>query len=85
MAVHRAIGTRDPYSYPRLECDDTFVGKRATQVKQQFDYYSHLQFGQSIIQTCLFKFKRLFYRINISIFGFVMVIHVKVNKYTYCK
>ena len=32
MAVHRAIGTRDPISYPRLENDDCFVGKRATNV-----------------------------------------------------
>ena len=32
MAVHRAVGTRDPIPYPRLECDDNFVGKRDTQV-----------------------------------------------------
>ena len=32
MAVHRAVGTRDPISYPRLESDDNFVGKIATKV-----------------------------------------------------
>ncbi|RNA41261.1 hypothetical protein BpHYR1_001686 [Brachionus plicatilis] len=31
MAVHRAIGGRDPLSYPRLENDDNFVGKREMQ------------------------------------------------------
>ena len=35
MAVHRAIGTRDPYPYPRLECDENFVGKRASQVNRR--------------------------------------------------
>ncbi len=33
MAVHRACGLRDPISYPRLESDDNFLGKRATEVK----------------------------------------------------
>ena len=32
MAVHRAIGGRDPFAYPRLESDDDYVGKRASQV-----------------------------------------------------
>jgi hypothetical protein len=39
MAVHRAVGTRDPISYPRLECDENFVGKRATNVSQRFKGY----------------------------------------------
>lgn len=36
MAVHRAIGGRDPLSYPRLENDNNFVGKREMQVKQNY-------------------------------------------------
>lgn len=32
MAVHRAAGTRDPYSYPHLENDDDFSGKKFFQV-----------------------------------------------------
>lgn len=32
MAVHRAIGGRDPLSYPKLENDDNFVGKKEMQV-----------------------------------------------------
>ena len=32
MAVNRAIGTRDPLPYPRLENDDNFVGTRASKV-----------------------------------------------------
>lgn len=35
MAVHRAVGLRDPIPYPRLECDENFVGKRDTQVKNK--------------------------------------------------
>jgi hypothetical protein len=33
MAVHRAVGTRDPISYPRLENDNNFVGNRASKVR----------------------------------------------------
>lgn len=36
MAVHRAIGTRDPYAYPRLENDDTFAGQKEFQVNLLF-------------------------------------------------
>lgn len=32
MAVHRSLGGRDPLSYPRLECDDDYLGKREIQV-----------------------------------------------------
>ena len=32
MAVHRAIGTRDPFPYPHLENDNDFAGKKSYQV-----------------------------------------------------
>jgi hypothetical protein len=32
MAVHRAIGTRDPFGYPKLENDDDFLGLNTTRV-----------------------------------------------------
>jgi hypothetical protein len=55
MAVHRAVGMRDPIPYPRLECDDDFVGKRNTkklsykksiqedQLEQPWKHLHHLQ------------------------------------------
>lgn len=32
MAVHRAIGGRDPLPYPKLESDDNFIGRKDLQV-----------------------------------------------------
>ncbi len=32
MAVHRAIGTRDPFTYPKLENDNDFRGINDTMV-----------------------------------------------------
>lgn len=36
MAVHRSIGGRDPLPYPKLECDDSFIGKREIRVNLLF-------------------------------------------------
>ncbi len=32
MAVHRAIGNRDPFTYPKLENDNDFIGINTTRV-----------------------------------------------------
>ena len=39
MAVHRAVGLRDPIPYPRLESDDNFIGKRETEVSLLINVY----------------------------------------------
>jgi len=44
MAVHRASGTRDPISYPRLENDDNFVAIRST---KKLPYNSDVKADQS--------------------------------------
>lgn len=54
MAVHRAIGTRDPYSYPRYECDDNFAGKKSFQVKSNI----HIIFSFNIILWTMVYFKK---------------------------
>lgn len=46
MAVHRSIGGRDPLSYPKLECDDSFIGKREIRVNL---YYFCLLVKRKII------------------------------------
>ena len=43
MAVHRAIGGRDPLPYPRLESDESFVGKRASKVNNNINKNSYIK------------------------------------------